>query len=129
MEKNLFLVLLTILSVVQSQQVVASGVQADRNLGGRKWGHIRLPPIFMYDDLAQCEARDSVYCYARTILREDRFPIGYVLPDTEVSCDKQDVLEKCETKCVNVFLAHEFDSSFVRAPPVSCTTTGRNFWS
>ncbi|XP_058123500.1 nose resistant to fluoxetine protein 6-like [Anopheles ziemanni] len=83
MEKNVFLVLLTILSVVRPQQVVVNNVQADRGLGGRQWGLIRLPPIFMYDDLTQCEAHDSVYCYARTILRVDRFPHGYVLPDTE----------------------------------------------
>ncbi|XP_058065936.1 nose resistant to fluoxetine protein 6-like [Anopheles bellator] len=45
----------------------------------------RPPDLFMYDNFEQCQARSSssVYCYARTILRVDQFPAGFVVPNTE----------------------------------------------
>ncbi|XP_040156637.1 regulator of hypoxia-inducible factor 1-like [Anopheles arabiensis] len=42
-----------------------------------------VPSIFIYDDFERCEATASVYCYARTILRVDQFPAGFVVPQTE----------------------------------------------
>uniref|UniRef100_A0A182JNH8 Acyltransferase 3 domain-containing protein n=1 Tax=Anopheles christyi TaxID=43041 RepID=A0A182JNH8_9DIPT len=42
-----------------------------------------LPSIFLYDDFERCKATASVYCYARTILRVDQFPPGFVVPQTE----------------------------------------------
>ncbi|XP_053675704.1 nose resistant to fluoxetine protein 6-like [Anopheles nili] len=43
----------------------------------------RLPPIFLYDNFRHCELQSSVYCYARTLLREDQFPADFVLPHVE----------------------------------------------
>uniref|UniRef100_A0A182QKT8 Acyltransferase 3 domain-containing protein n=1 Tax=Anopheles farauti TaxID=69004 RepID=A0A182QKT8_9DIPT len=43
----------------------------------------RMPPIYMYDSFERCESLSSVYCYARTVLREDQLPAGFVMPPIE----------------------------------------------
>ncbi|XP_050087840.1 nose resistant to fluoxetine protein 6-like [Anopheles aquasalis] len=65
----------------------------------------RLPDIFMYDDWETC-SNSSVYCYAKTLLRVDQFPVGVLVPDTEstdriVYNHRRHVLELgvCISKC------------------------------
>uniref|UniRef100_A0A182R4K4 Acyl_transf_3 domain-containing protein n=1 Tax=Anopheles funestus TaxID=62324 RepID=A0A182R4K4_ANOFN len=42
-----------------------------------------VPPIFLYDDFAHCETQGSVYCYGRSVLRVDQYPVNFVVPQTE----------------------------------------------
>ena len=67
-----------------------------------------VPSIFIYDDFERCEATASVYCYARTILRVDQFPTGFVVPQTEVS--------SALVKVFRMILWFEEDSGLVTYP-------------
>uniref|UniRef100_A0A182J2N6 Acyltransferase 3 domain-containing protein n=1 Tax=Anopheles atroparvus TaxID=41427 RepID=A0A182J2N6_ANOAO len=82
MGANVMLVCSMLLAVGLLEAQATASEQV-RGVRGHVKDDLRLPPLFMYDDFGQCTARDAVYCYARTILRVDRLPIGVVLPDTE----------------------------------------------